>query len=37
MLYQLKKAGYSVKKAKKISKKENEKILTEILNDTMFN
>lgn len=35
-LYQLKKAGYTVKKAKKISKKESEKILTEIFNDPMF-
>lgn len=37
MLYQLKKAGYTVKKAKKISKKESDKILTEIFNDPMFN
>ena len=37
MLYQLKKAGYTVKKAKKISKKESEKILNEIFNDPMFN
>ncbi len=37
VLYQLKKAGYIVKKSKKISKKESEKILNEILSDPMFN
>ena len=33
VLCQIKKAGYSVKKAKKISKKEANKIMNEILND----
>ena len=37
VLYQIKKAGYSVKKAKKVSKKEADKIMNEILNDPMFN
>tara|TARA_R110002020_G_scaffold334555_2_gene549799 strand:- start:9940 stop:10197 length:258 start_codon:yes stop_codon:yes gene_type:complete len=37
VLYQIKKAGYSVKKAKKLSKKEADKIMNEILNDPMFN
>lgn len=35
-LHQLKKAGYIVKKAKKVSKKEADKIMNDILNDPMF-
>lgn len=35
-LHQLKKAGYTVKKSKKVSKKEADKIMNDILNDPMF-